>query len=715
MKIAVVFNRVSLEVINLFGTQNREKYGLKTIRKIRESLKKGGHLVKTFEADKHLVRNLEEYMPAVVAGERPGMVFNLSYGIQGRARYTHTPGLLEMLGIPYVGSSPLTHGLALDKVITKMILLQRGLPTPNYWVLDTPDDVGAAAVVFPVIVKPKDEAVSFGLTLAHDEEELRTAVGRIHEAFQAPTLVEEYIPGREFNVGLLGNSPPQALSPVELVFGEGPDIYTYEDKTAKSGRKIEKICPPELPADRIEELQHLAREAFQALDCCDSARVDFRMDGDGKFYILEINSMASLGPGGSYVYAAAADGMDYAAVVNRLVEVASERYFGSVEVPTVLAGADKTAQQIFTHITAHRDDVDREIERWVGIGGRTGDAAGCSAVVRKLGDELEKLGLKPHRELTNDRSAWLWTTPKGLDGGTLLVLPADIPAGGEGLPAPFRREPARFFGEGVGTSRAGITMLLTALRALRRSRTLRQKRIGVATYIDEGHGQRYSGATVAAAAARAGRVLVLDAGGPSGWIRDQRRGLRRIAVQVSGRSTRPGSRKQANPMSWFLELAPALLGISDARRKVDVVVQDIKVHRHAQLMPHRLDLAVGISYLKIRQAEVAEERLKDILEERPNMLDVRFERLEDRPPVERTKSSSALTSEIEAIARNWKIPFGKEAGLLPSAAGLVPVDIPVVSGLAPHARDVFTPLESVNRGALASRTLLLALYLGSTT
>ncbi|MBW2100523.1 MAG: D-alanine--D-alanine ligase, partial [Deltaproteobacteria bacterium] len=129
MKIAIIYNRESRAVINLFGVPNREKYGLETIKKIRDALKKGGYKVRAFEGDKNIIKNLEEFMPAVIAGERPGLVFNLSYGIQGKSRYTHIPGLLEMLGIPYVGSGPETHAIALDKVVTKMILLQRGLPT----------------------------------------------------------------------------------------------------------------------------------------------------------------------------------------------------------------------------------------------------------------------------------------------------------------------------------------------------------------------------------------------------------------------------------------------------------------------------------------------------------------------------------------------------------------------------------------------------------
>ena len=109
MKVAVVFNRESKKVINLFGMPNQEKYGKKAIKRILDSLKKGGHQAVAFEGDKDLIDNLENFMPKVISGERPGLVFNLSYGVQGQARYTHVPGILEMVGIPYVGSGPLAH------------------------------------------------------------------------------------------------------------------------------------------------------------------------------------------------------------------------------------------------------------------------------------------------------------------------------------------------------------------------------------------------------------------------------------------------------------------------------------------------------------------------------------------------------------------------------------------------------------------------------
>ena len=227
MKIAIVYNRESQNVINLFGVPNREKLVLKSLQSVTQALKKGGHQVALIEGDKDLIPKLEHFMPRVVKGERPGMVFNVSYGLQGQARYAHVPGILEMVGIPYVGSGPLAHSLALDKVVTKMILQQHGVPTPDFVVLQAPD-VELPEITYPMIVKPKSEAVSFGLKIVNNEEELREAAGIIYNEFKQPILAEQYIEGREINVALLGNNPPEALPPVELHFGEGgPPIYTY--------------------------------------------------------------------------------------------------------------------------------------------------------------------------------------------------------------------------------------------------------------------------------------------------------------------------------------------------------------------------------------------------------------------------------------------------------------------------------------------------------
>ncbi len=162
MKIAIVYNKDLTGVINRFGMQNKEKYNPETVKKVADALEKGGHNVRIAEGDMYVVERLKEFMPSVIEGERMGLVFNMAYGIQGESRYTHLPAMLEMLGIPYVGSGPDGHSLALDKVITKIIMQKHGIPTPIFWVYSTGEE-DMSDVEYPVIVKPKMEAVPYSI------------------------------------------------------------------------------------------------------------------------------------------------------------------------------------------------------------------------------------------------------------------------------------------------------------------------------------------------------------------------------------------------------------------------------------------------------------------------------------------------------------------------------------------------------------------------
>ncbi|MGD9347552.1 MAG: ATP-grasp domain-containing protein, partial [Candidatus Aminicenantes bacterium] len=362
MKIAVIYNRDSKNVINLFGIPNREKYGRKAIHRIVTSLKKYGHQVKAFEGDKDLISKLEDFMPRVLKGELPGLAFNLSYGIQGQARYTHVPSILEMVGIPYVGSNPLAHSLALDKVVAKMIFQQHGLPTPDFAVIKD-RDFEAPDIPYPLIVKPKNEAVSMGIEVVHNFEELKKATKVILEDFDQSVLVEQYIDGREINVGLLGNNPPDALPPCEITFGkDGPKIYTIEDKKGQSGRAIDWICPAPIGEQLTQESQRIAKDAFSALGCYDAARVDMRLDKSGRLFILEVNSLPSLSEHGSYTIAAQHAGLDFPALANRMVEVASARYFGTPHPPKVVTKEKDARKNIFMYITSRRDLIERSLE-----------------------------------------------------------------------------------------------------------------------------------------------------------------------------------------------------------------------------------------------------------------------------------------------------------------------------------------------------------------
>ncbi len=711
MKIAVVYNRESRAVINLFGVPNREKYSLGTIRAITGALRKGGHQVKSFEGDKNLIQRLEDFMPSVIAGERPGLVFNLSYGIQGKARYTHVPGMLEMLGVPYVGSSPDTHALALDKVVTKMILRQKGLPTPNFDVLENPESELVEDVRYPLIVKPKNEAVSYGLRVVRDPAELCEGVRAIYEKFGQPTLVEEFIEGREVSVGLLGNNPPTPMPPVALEFGEGEQIYTHEDKLHISDRVIQLVCPALLPEEAAQRVQSLAVKAFAALGCSDFARVDFRLDREGEPYILEVNSMASLGKGGSFVFAAARLGLDYDALVNRIVDVTSRRYFGTPDVGKI--GGDRTDRQksLFTQLVKKRDDLEKSLKEWTNLSSRTSDAVGVSHAVRKLDERLVDFKLEPVEEFTNGKSAWTWQTRAGMKQGALLVVNLDVPVEG-GFPVPFRREPEWLFGEGIATSRAGIVCVLGALRALRAVRRLRTTRIGVFAHSDEGQGMRYSEELLKRAAQQARGVLVLRSGLSEGRIVNQRRGMRKYSLVVEGDPLRIGAGGgKPDALGWFLTRAGELAALSEKPRKLSVAVQDVRTERYSVLLPHRVLATVVVTFLYTKHADAVEDQLRKILVSDARSLHVRLEKLEERSPMTRGSEESPLSKKLFQLSGKWKLPFGVGSSLLPSAAGEIPSQVPVVCGFGPQGVDLYTPTERIHRGELLQRSLQLALLL----
>ncbi|PYZ92241.1 D-alanine--D-alanine ligase [Salipaludibacillus keqinensis] len=711
MKIAVVYNRESQAVINLFGTQNREKYGLETIKMIREGLISGGHQVKTFEGDKNLIKKLEEFMPTVISGERPGLVFNLSYGIQGRGRYMHVPGMLEMLGVPYVGSGPETHALALDKVVTKMILLQRGLPTPKFTVLDTPDSPVTEDLKYPLIVKPKDEAVSFGLKIVYDEEELREGVKVIYETYHAPTLVEEYIEGREVNVGLLGNNPVQALPPVELEFGDGPQIFTYEDKKNKSGRTVEKVCPAPLTEEETEKIQQLAIDTFKALNCYDTARVDFRIDREGNPYILEVNSMASLGADGSFVYAADKIGLDYKDLMNRIINVTCERYFGAGFLAPTDEELQSTEVRLFNRLTKKRSLIETDLKTWTNISSRTEDPVGLSRIRKKLEDRLTKLSLIPVMEYTNGRSAWTFETKAGLKNGTLLVVPIDVPGDRTGFPIPFRTEQEWLYGEGIASSRGGIVTMLSALNALKEQKLLNKKNIGVLFYSDEGRGMRYSSSTIQKAAKEAAEVIILQPGFTDGKVVDQRRGTKQFSLIIEGDPIRIGKETESiDVLSSFIQNAEKIQSFSNRRKKLAVAVQDVRSERYSVLKPHRVYATLSITYIDEKLAYETEMAIRDLFKANAKGVRTNIEKLVERPPLIRQKNDPML-ERLKELSDRWQLPFGTESSLLSSAAGEVGRSTPAVCGFAPASKGLYTPNESLHRSELVQRSLLLALYL----
>ncbi|MEO8701531.1 MAG: ATP-grasp domain-containing protein [Kofleriaceae bacterium] len=280
-----------------------------TIIAIANALARQGHIVVHLEATPDL--------PRVLAEADVDMIFNIAEGVEGRNREGQVPALCELLGIPYTGSDSATLAIALDKALAKKVLLQHDILTPKFQLMESARERLSPDMKFPLIVKPNAEGSSKGIgstSVVDTEEELRAAVKVCVERYRQPALVEEYIAGREFTVGLLGDKRPRVLPPMEIQFKKKDNprpVYDYGVKQEWE-EYVYYECPAKLTESEQKAMEKIARATFWALDCRDVARVDLRMDADGRIYVLEVNPLPGLTPGYSdLVLIAQAVGMEY--------------------------------------------------------------------------------------------------------------------------------------------------------------------------------------------------------------------------------------------------------------------------------------------------------------------------------------------------------------------------------------------------------------------
>ncbi len=268
------------------------------------------------------------------------IAFNIAEGMNGVSREAQLPAMLEFLGIPYTGSDPLTLAICLDKARTKEILSHHGIPTARFVVARSYEEAAKASLRYPLFVKPLHEGSSKGIynsSYVSAPESLRQEVERILENYEQPALVEEYLPGREFTVALLGNgSELQVFPPVELNFGSLPSealpIYSYEAKwlwdTRDSPIEVFK-CPAPIDASLASKIENVCRRTFEVLKCRDWSRIDVRLDAAGEPNILEINPLPGILPDpeehSCFPMASRAVGLDYDKMINAVLNAALKR------------------------------------------------------------------------------------------------------------------------------------------------------------------------------------------------------------------------------------------------------------------------------------------------------------------------------------------------------------------------------------------------------
>jgi len=277
---------------------------------------------------------------AMLQKARPDIVFNMAEGASGPCREGYIPSILEHLKIPYTASDPLTLNICLDKSRTKEILAYYGLPTSRFRVVSD-NNFSFNSLHYPLMVKPLYEGSSIGIrndSLVHTRQEMRERVLWLLDNYHEPALVEEFLPGREFTVAILGNgSSARVLPMVEILFDSLPQgvnpIYSYEAKWIwdRPDKPLQIFrCPAELTPALEARMRQVVTRTCEVLRIRDWCRIDVRLDDKDEPNILEVNPLPGILPNpddnSCLPKAARTAGYSYSALINRVVDEAAARY-----------------------------------------------------------------------------------------------------------------------------------------------------------------------------------------------------------------------------------------------------------------------------------------------------------------------------------------------------------------------------------------------------
>lgn len=288
---------------------------------IKRSLEKKGHQVEEVAVSFNMLNE-------IIGLGKVDLVFDISSGLNQKREMANVIGMLELLGIPFKGSSLASQIKCIHKSLAKSLFEFYNIPSPKYQVFRTGDEKLKKDLAFPLIVKPNSEGASLGITqeaLVHEEEELYSRIKVLKESFREDILVEEFLTGREFTVGILGNKNPEVLPILEIGFLDGDD-EAFQSQEVKNEERITKTCPAKISKELEKEIKEISLKAYQLLDLKDYSRIDIRLDNQDKLNIIEVNSNPMLVPGYSdFPYIAEFAGYSYDDLIEKMVEVILEK------------------------------------------------------------------------------------------------------------------------------------------------------------------------------------------------------------------------------------------------------------------------------------------------------------------------------------------------------------------------------------------------------
>jgi len=272
-----------------------------------------------------------QLVPRLAAGERWELVFNIAEGMHGFGRESQVPAVLDAYRIPYTFSDPVVLGISLHKGWAKRVIRDLGLPTPDFAVVESPADIAAVRLPYPLFAKPIAEGTGKGITAASKlggPAELESRCRELLERFRQPVLVERFLPGREYTVGIIGTgNEARAVGTMEVLLRREAEagVYSYANK-----ENSEELVDYRLAADaQARRAQDTALAVWRGLGCRDAGRVDLRDDEHGVPNVMELNPLAGLHPEHSDLpIICTLAGVSYRELIRRIVDSALLRARG---------------------------------------------------------------------------------------------------------------------------------------------------------------------------------------------------------------------------------------------------------------------------------------------------------------------------------------------------------------------------------------------------
>jgi len=277
------------------------------------------------------IGNARQLIARLARSDRWDLVFNISEGLYGIAREAQVPAILDVYQIPYTFSDPLIMALSLDKGLSKVVVRDAGVPTPDFAIVRQPADVERLDLAFPLFAKPLAEGTGKGVSpcsKVNDLQTLREVCRDLLARFRQPVLVECFLPGREFTVGLLGTAEEaRVLGTLEIVLlpGAEQDVYSYVNKERCEELVEYRLVRADADAE-VRRAEAIALHVWRALGCRDGGRVDLRSDADAQPQFLEVNPLAGLHPSHSDLpMLCTALGIPYVDLIEQIVRSAARR------------------------------------------------------------------------------------------------------------------------------------------------------------------------------------------------------------------------------------------------------------------------------------------------------------------------------------------------------------------------------------------------------